>query len=57
MRKDERDSAKQPLASDQLSPEDMKAMLVEILSVQELEEMLLSKQGEKHDNKTDGAGQ
>jgi len=49
LRKDERDSAKSPLAADQLSPEDMKTIIVETFSVQELEEMLASKQGGSKD--------
>lgn len=40
LRKEERDSAKTPLASDNLSPEEMKAMLLDILTTQDLEEML-----------------
>lgn len=62
LRKEERDAAKSPLASDQLSPEDMRVLLVETLSLQELEEMVeLKRQGElPHDDTTeenDSSGQ
>ena len=50
LRKEERDSAAKPLASDQMSPEDMKAMLVSIFTIQELEEMLDSKRGETNND-------
>jgi hypothetical protein len=58
LRKEERDAAKTPLASDNLSQEEMKLMMAEIFTRQELEDMLLSKKEDKHDQEEiDGAGE
>jgi hypothetical protein len=53
LRKEERESAAKPLASDSMSEADMKAMVGEIFTCEELEEMLASKQREKYDNHED----
>lgn len=45
LRKEERDAAKSPLASDNLDPNEMKEMLIDIFTADELEEMLELKKG------------